>query len=99
MSLVEKDHMTDLYTASQSRQTAATAEDDVQLKAVAYAINSAANTGQLRVIFQEPLRENVKEQLTGSGYNLQYISAAREEQQTLISWKGDDAKNSDDTKN
>lgn len=89
MNLVEKDKMTELYPAAQSRQTAATAEDDIQLKAVAYAINSAANTGQLRVIFQEPLRENVKSQLEGNGYTIKYISAAREEQQALISWKAE----------
>lgn len=95
MNLVDKDHMTELYTAAQSRQTAATAEDDIQLKAVAYAINSAANTGQLRVIFQETLRPNVIEQLEGSGYTIQYLSAAREDQQALISWKGDDSKKVD----
>ena len=94
MNLVPKDQMTELFTAAQSRQTATTAEDDIQLKAVAFAINSAANTGQLRVIFQEPLREAVKEQLEGSGYTIQYISAAKEEQQALISWKGDDVKKS-----
>lgn len=98
MNLVDKDHMTELYTAAQSRQTAATAEDDIQLKAVAFAINSAANTGQLRVIFQEPLRPSVVEQLEGSGYTIQYISAAKQDQQALISWKGDDSKKAD-TKN
>ena len=87
MNLVDKDHMTELFPAAQSRQTASTAEDDVQLKAVAFAINSAANTGQLRVIFQETLRPNVVDQLEGSGYTIKYLSAAREDQQALISWK------------
>ena len=91
MNLVDKDDMTKLRTASESRATAETAEDDVQLKAVAFAINSAANTGQLRVVFQEPLRENVVSQLKGSGYTIQYISAAKENQQSLISWKAEAA--------
>lgn len=97
MNLIPKDQMTELFTAAQSRQTATTAEDDIQLKAVAFAINSAANTGQFRVIFQEPLREAVKDQLEGSGYVIQYISAAKENQQALISWKADEEKKTQNT--
>ena len=63
MSYVNKDEMTELRTAAESLETALTSEDTVQLKSVAYAINTAANSGATRCIFQEPLRSNTKKEL------------------------------------
>ena len=45
MSLVNKDDMTTLRSASEAAATAKTAEEDQQLLAVAFAINHASNTG------------------------------------------------------
>lgn len=88
MALVDKDDMTTLFPASDSKATAQSAEDDIQLKAVAFAINSAANTGQLRVIFQEEIRPNVKTQLKSNGYELDSVpGTAKADGQTVISWK------------
>lgn len=88
MALVDKDDMTTLFPASSSKTTAQSAEDDIQLKAVAFAINSAANTGQLRVIFQEEIRPNVKTQLENKGYKLDPVpGTAKADSQTVISWK------------
>ena len=88
MALVDKDDMTTLFPASDSKATAQSAEDDIQLKAVAFAINSAANTGQLRVIFQEEIRPNVKTQLENNGYKLDPVpGTAKADSQTVISWK------------
>lgn len=89
MSLVNREDMDKLRPAADSKDTAATAQDDIQLKAVAFAINSAANTGELRTVFQEKLRDGVIEQLISNGYVVQYIDAAREKQQAVISWKGE----------
>lgn len=86
MSLVDREDMTTLYSAADSRQNAETAEDAVQLKAVAYAINSAANTGLFRVVFQEPLRPAVEEELTSNGYSIKYIGVADLESNILIEW-------------
>lgn len=88
MSLVEKDDMTTLRSASDSRATADTAERDIQLKAIAYAINSAANTGEKRVIFQEKLVDGVKEELESKGYILRFVNnnAYHLQNQLLISW-------------
>lgn len=88
MNLVDKDNMDKLQPASSSKQTAQTAEDDIQLKAVAYAINSAANTGQYRTIFLEEIRPNVKSELESNGYKLSFVQGtAKTDSQTVISWK------------
>ena len=87
MSLVPKDEMTTLRSASQSLDTANSAEDDIQLKAVAYAINSAANTGQKRVVFQELILDAVKEQLESNGYKLTEYGPCYPERHTIISWE------------
>lgn len=86
MSLVEKDKMTELRTAAQSYETSISSEDEVQLKAVAYAINSAANTGQLNTVFQGAIRPAVLEELESKGYNIRDIGTAQQDKQMLISW-------------
>lgn len=87
MSLVEKDKMTELRPASDSRETALGSEDEIQKKAVAFAINSAANTGQLNTIFQGAIRDAVKEELESKGYTIKDVGTAQSDRQILISWK------------
>ena len=90
MALVEKDDMTTLRSAADSRATAETAEHDIQVKAVAYAINNAANCGQDRIIFQEILRPDVASDLVSNGYVLTRVPET--ERGTLISWKDTESK-------
>lgn len=85
MARVDKDDMTTLRPASDSNATAASALDDIQIEAVAYAINNAANCGQYDVIFQEEMRSNTKSELTGKGYTL--AAASQLDRGTVISWK------------
>jgi len=85
MALVDKDDMIKLRTAEESRATAQTAEHDIQIKAVAYAINNAANCGQDNIIFQEILRQDVASELKSKGYELSYVPET--ERGVLISWK------------
>lgn len=87
MSYVEKDDMTTLRTAAQSLETSQTSEDTVQLKAVAYEINSAANTGSTRIFFQDPLRGATKAELESKGYTIKTYKSAQPEGQTVISWE------------
>lgn len=85
MALVDKDDMIKLRTAAESRETAQTAEHDIQIKAVAYAINNAANCGQNSIIFQELLRKDVASELNSKGYHLEYVPET--DRGVLISWK------------
>lgn len=89
MSLVDKDQMTTLRPASAAKSTADTAEDEVQLKAVAFAINHASNTGEYRTIFQTPLRDAVKEQLESNGYKVRQADMRAYDQgkNVEISWE------------
>ena len=91
MSRVKKDDMTKLRTAEESLETALTAEDEVQLEAVAYLINNAANTGLTRAVYQDKLRPATLSELENKGYSVKYISAADAERQALISWKPEPA--------
>lgn len=90
MALVAKDDMVTLRPAADSRATAQTAEHDIQVKAVAYAINNAANCGQDRIIFQEILRQDVADELVAQGYVLRRVPET--ERGTLISWKDSEDK-------
>lgn len=89
MSLVTKDEMTTLRSAADSRSTAETALKDIQLMAVAYAINNAANTGELEVLFQEKLVDGIKDELESKGYTVRFVNnnSYDMEYHTLISWK------------
>ncbi len=87
MARVDREHMTTLRTAAESRATAASALDDVQLEAAAYAINNAANCGQYNILFQEEMRPNTKQQLESKGYELQVDNVTELKKTTLISWK------------
>lgn len=89
MSLVPKDQMTILRSASEAKATAQSAEDEIQLQAVAYAINNASNTGQYEVVFQEKLRDATKSELEAKGYTIKYIrnNAYDVEHQALIIWR------------
>ena len=57
------------------------------MKAIAYAINSAANTGETRVEFQEIISDTNWEQLESKGYKVDYIPFEASQKNTLISWK------------
>lgn len=85
-NLVEKDEMTKLRTASESRETSLTAADDVQMMSIAYAINSAANTGATRVTYVEEITEANLEILKTKGYSITYNNNLRPKGQTIISW-------------
>lgn len=88
MALVDKDSMTILRTAAEAKTTASTAEVDIQLKAVAYAINTAANTGLTRIEFSEKLLDDVSAKLKANGYAVSNAGQAEDTRPVVISWKG-----------
>jgi len=86
MALVDREHMTELRSASDAKATALSAESDIQLQSVAYAINEASNTGLTRTIFRGVLLDNTKTQLESKGYKLQNYGEVQPENMTVISW-------------
>lgn len=85
--MFERDDMTTLHQASECKATAEEAPDAQQLKAVAFAINNAANCGELSVEFAQVLRPNVKSELEGKGYTTRYVGGAYPDHPVVISWK------------
>ena len=87
-NLIPADEMTTLVPATQAQSIAATAEDAIQLKAVAYLINNAANTGQYRAKYNDELRPYVVQQLKSNGYTIRYTgNVYNVEHDCIISWE------------
>ena len=89
MSLVPRDEMTTLRSASASKATADTALDEQQLMEVAYLINNAANTGEYTAIYQNKLRDATVEALESSGYTIKYVhnNAYDMKKHAMIIWR------------
>ena len=85
--MIAPDKLTELVPASTARSTAETAEKDIQLKAVAHVINTAANTGCYEAKFNSILLPEVKEELEANGYTVKFVGLAAAERVTLIIWK------------
>ena len=95
MSLVKRNEYSILRSASESAETARTAEHDQQIAAVACLINESANTGLTRALFQSKLLDSVKEELISKGYTIKYMhnNAYDMQKHALIIW--DDVKAGD----
>lgn len=80
------ENLVELVPAATAKSTAATAEKDAQVKAVAHAINTAANTGCTEVKINQPLLPEVKTQLEGLGYKVYAVGLAEAERVYMITW-------------
>lgn len=70
MSLIPKDEMTELKTASDVKTVADGAVDDIREMEAAYLINSAANTGEHRAVWAKEMPDTLKSTLEGKGYQV-----------------------------
>ena len=84
--MIALDKLTELVPASEARATAETAEKEMQLRAVAHVINTAANTGCYEAKFNSILLPEVKEELEANGYTVKFVGLAAAERVTLIIW-------------
>lgn len=84
--MIDMDKLTELVPASEAQQTAMNAEKDLQIKAVAHVINTAANTGLYEAKYNTILLPEVKEELEAKGYVVKFVGLASSERQTLIIW-------------
>lgn len=87
MALIPTSDLTTLQSASAVKTVAQSAQEDTQEMAVAYAINTAANTGEMETVFQGVLFESIKTKLETEGYTLTNYGAANPDFRTVISWK------------
>ena len=80
------ENLTQLVPAATAKATAINAEKDIQLKTVAHAINTAANTGCTEVKFNQPLLDEVKAELEGQGYKVYTVGLADPDKVWMITW-------------
>ena len=84
--------MITLKPASTSRSTAQAAPLRMEIQQIAYAINNAANCGQVTVTYTHPISADARAQLESNGYkiyNTDNSSLGRDEisKEFMISWK------------
>lgn len=88
MALIPQDDLTTLQAASAVKTVAASAVYEQDIRAIAYAINSAANTGETRVVITMRLSDQVKSELKNNGYTLTTVDTnANPANQTIVSWE------------
>lgn len=85
VNLIPHDALTKLIPAADAKTVSAGAQIAQQVNAVAYAINSAANTGEFRAIYNGALLSEVVSLLTDQGYNVAVNSRAAHAE-SVISW-------------
>lgn len=87
-SLIPSSDMTTLQDASKCREVAESAEAIHEMMKVAYAINNAANTGELCVTWSGTLMQTTKDSLESAGYKVEAVEdIAREGTRYTISWE------------
>ena len=79
-------NLTELVSASEAKAVADTAEHDHQVETIAYAINTAANTGCTEVMINQPIYPEIISQLTGLGYLVTPAGKADAKRCYLIAW-------------
>ena len=92
MALIPVEEKNTLKPASEVKSVADTAAVDQQLSAVAYQINTQANTGAYSTMWSgTELLEDVKSELEGQGYIVKPIKASLNRDSALpqyvISWE------------
>lgn len=87
MALIPNDSINELRSASELKDVASTALVEIELKSVAAAINSAANTGLLEVPWHKQLSADVSKKLTDKGYKVKPLNDPMVALY-IISWEG-----------
>lgn len=73
MALIPQDELITLITAAVAKDVADTAHQTQQEQSVAFAINSAANTGAHTCLYNHPLSDTTIATLKSKGYTVEII--------------------------
>lgn len=85
-TLIPLDSLTQLQSATEVKNVAENASEIHETQEVAYAINTAANTGATSVIFNKAISDNVQSTLESKGYVLTQREMANRHASYIISW-------------
>lgn len=78
-----------LKSASDASSIADTAIDEQDEKVAAYIINTMANTGAHRLLYNHRMSDTLKATLTGKGYTVKpNVRAACPDEQSIIEFEG-----------
>ena len=88
MTLIPQDEMFELKPAATVKTVSETAELEQEKKAVAFAINNAANTGSTNVVINHRLSKELTDLLTSNGYTITHnFSRVDPKDEPVISWE------------
>ena len=85
-TLIPLDALTQLQPAADVKTVAENADEIHETQEVAYAINTAANTGVTEVIYDKAISDNVQSTLEAQGYTLTQRPMANGHASYIISW-------------
>ena len=85
MAKVPYDELNQLQSAADAKTVAESSEVESQTQSIAYAINTAANTGEKSVVYLTPLIPEVRTTLEAEGYTIEDRDAIPSG--VVISWK------------
>lgn len=89
MALFKQEELPTLVSASEAKSVADSAPFEAEKMALAKLINSSANTGQYRVLYNHPISDEALEELKSQGYEVikrSKLHSADPESQYIISW-------------
>jgi hypothetical protein len=85
-TLIPRDQLTELQPAADVKNVAENASEIHETQSIAYAINTAANTGATSVIYDKEISDNVQSTLELNGYVLTPRAMANNHASYIISW-------------
>lgn len=85
MALIEQGKLDKLLPASEAKAVAESAIDATNLAQVAYAINTAANTGETEAVIMSLMTPNTISELESNGYKIMYKKTAAQST-VVVSW-------------
>lgn len=74
MALIDKEHLSELKTAAEVKEVASGAAFDIEMRTIASAINTAANTGQLSCSYTNAISEEARAELLANGYRITKVN-------------------------
>lgn len=87
MSMISKDKMTELLPADQARALSELAEIEAETATIGYAINTAVNTGETEVLYNNTISSEMIDKLESQGYLVEPLKdTAKPGTQYKISW-------------
>ena len=74
MALIDKEHLSELKTAAEVKEVASGAAFEIEMRTIASAINTAANTGQQSCTYTNVISKEARAKLLANGYRITKVN-------------------------